>query len=74
MMKDPDDYHAYYIDMPVRVRSLVSYDSDCYPSVFINSRLSRVEQKLALDHELRHIAGDDVFSGRPIRDVEGCAS
>lgn len=74
MLRDPDDYHVYLVPLPAKIRGCVSYDEDGYPSVFLNSRLSWDGQRRALRHELKHIAGDDVFSDRPIRDVEGFAS
>lgn len=72
MLRDPDDYHVYLIDMPVTVRALVSYDCDGYPSVFVNSRLSREMQRQAEKHEIDHIEKGDVHSDRPIWEVEAC--
>lgn len=74
MLRDPDDYHVYLIDMPVTVPALVSYDCDGYPSVFINSRMSHEMQLKARLHELKHIFGDDIYSDRTIQDIEGAAS
>lgn len=74
MLRDPDDYHAYYIPMPCRIRGLVSMDENCYPSVYINSRLSREMQRRALFHELKHIERGDPYNTLSIHEVEGRAS
>lgn len=67
MLRCPDDYSVYYIDMPYTVSGLVSFDDDGYPSIFINSRLSAFTQRLALKHELEHIRHNDVYSTDSIK-------
>ena len=70
MLRCPDDYSVYYIDMPARVPALLSVDDDGYPSIFINARLSAFAQRRALKHELDHIEHDDVFSKDHISIIE----
>lgn len=67
MLRCPDDYSVYYIDMPATVSALVSFDENGYPSVFVNARLSAFTQRRALKHELRHIWHNDVYNTDSIK-------
>ena len=65
-----DEIGIYYIDLPVTVPALVQYDAEGYPSIYINARLNDVQQRAAGAHELRHIANDDAWNDKDIREVE----
>ena len=68
-MTDPD-YQIYLVDLPPSVRGAVTVDADGFASIYINAALSRSQQYAALSHELRHLRRNDMFSTRPIREVE----
>ena len=72
--RDPDDFHAYYVSLPLRVRGFVTVGEDGYPSVYINCRLSYEMQKRTLDHELSHLAHGDFYNDDSIWTAEGRAS
>ena len=47
-------------DMPVDVRGFICLGSDFEPIIVINSRLSREQQELTYQHELRHLRRGDM--------------
>ena len=69
-MTTDEDYRVYLIDLPTDVRGAIRIDEDGFASIYINCRLSYVEQARALRHELRHLRRDDIYNMRSIRCVE----
>ena len=43
------------IDLPTAINAVTTVDAECDYNVYINSRISSVEQRKAYEHELRHI-------------------
>lgn len=58
------------IDLPYSVDELVSLDEEGFASIYLNARHSREKQKKSLRHALRHLAGDDFYNEKPIRQIE----
>lgn len=48
--------------LPVDVRGFVCLGSDYEPIIVINSRLSREQQLLTYQHELKHLRRGDMFN------------
>lgn len=65
-----DEYRIIPIDLPLRVEGMVAYDADGYPTIYVNSRLTRERQRIAAKHEIDHIEHDDAYSDEDIRAVE----
>ena len=59
------------IDLPVKIKGVVSYSQDGTPNIYINSRLSIDQQRKAYLHELEHIHNDDAYNDKTISAVEG---
>lgn len=59
------------MDLPHSVKAFVAMDDDGFYNIYINSKLSREEQRRAAAHELNHIALDDFYNNKDIRTVEG---
>lgn len=70
MILEDADYCIRTIKLPFGVHGCVSEDADGFFSVYINERDPIDRQKKALDHERRHIEGDD-FSKWDIVEIEG---
>lgn len=68
------EYAIRLKDMPPHARGIVIYDDDGFANVYINSRLTAAQQRDAADHELDHIAHDDINTDEDIRAVETRAS
>ncbi len=65
------DYCVRLIDLPPHVKGLVQFDETGFANVYINARLSYVEQKKTFKHELKHIRNDDAYNDDDIYSVEG---
>ena len=65
-----DEYNVQLVDLPCSVRGAVSTDPEGFPTVFINARLSKEEQRKALRHELAHLANNDLINSLPLHVVE----
>lgn len=58
------------IDLPCRVRGMTTPNDDGSYNVYINSRLDAVAQRLALEHELRHVRRGDFYRAASIDEIE----
>ena len=66
-----DEYTVRLLDgLPPSVPAFVSESPDGHYNIYINARLNGIQQREALDHELRHIARGDLDSGRYIYEIE----
>lgn len=65
------DYVVRVIDFPDATigGAVIAGDDDFY-NVYINARRSWESQAVSLMHELRHIAEDDFYNGKPISEIE----
>ena len=70
MILEDADYYVRTIKMPIGIHGCVSEDADGFFSVYINELDPVDRQKKALDHERRHIEGND-FSKNDIIEIEG---
>lgn len=59
-----------YVDLPCGIKGFVRRDDNGDYNVYINARQSWQMQKLALEHELRHIQCDDLHNCKSISEVE----
>ena len=66
-----NEYAIRQLDMPYTVKAFVALDEEGFSNIYVNSRLSREEQRKAAVHELNHIKQDDFYSDADIRSVEG---
>ena len=64
------EYTVRVIDMEPSIRGAVVLDSEGYPNIYINARLSREAQQEALRHELEHLEKDDHYNDKTIREIE----
>lgn len=48
-------------DLPTKVRGFVCLGEDYLPCIFINSRLSKEQQRKTYAHELRHIKTGQLY-------------
>ncbi len=67
------EYAIRLMDMPPHAHGIVVYDDEGFANVYINAHLTAAQQKDAADHELDHIAHDDINSDEDIRAVEARA-
>lgn len=64
-----NDVFVHYADLGA-VKACCTENEDGSYSVFINPRLSDVEQKKSLEHELSHILNDDFHSELSVDELE----
>lgn len=57
------------LDLPTTVRGFVRLKDGVY-TIVLNARLTRDANRRTYVHELRHIMDGDLFSDRPIDDIE----
>ena len=61
------------VDLPCRVRGFVlTNGADDTYNIYLNARLSKVEQKNAHLHEMRHIRQKDFEKGGDVSAIEEC--
>ena len=65
-----DVFVRYSTELPYKVHGMVIMDANGDYNVYINARLSCVEQKKAMRHELTHIKNGDFDSNSSIERVE----
>jgi len=65
-----DDYCVRMVNLPGDVYGVVRLSEDGFYNVYINDNLSPSERRKTLDHELRHIANDDFYSDKPLKEIE----
>lgn len=66
------DYFVRLVDFPLGVGSngmLLLNDDGTY-SVYLNARASADKQKKAMRHEYDHMANDDMYGDKDIRNIE----
>ena len=66
------DYFVRVVDFPKGINrvELVLLNSDGTYSVYINARASKHAQRKAMRHEYNHMANDDMYGERDIRQIE----
>lgn len=66
------DFFVRVVDFPKGVNRVgfVLLNSDGTYSVYINSRASKHAQRKAMRHEFNHMANDDMYGDRDIRQIE----
>ena len=64
------EHTVYLVPLPGDIKAAVQIDIDGYPSIYINDALSPQAKKKAFWHEIRHIAHNDFFNDKPIREIE----
>ena len=65
-----DDVFVRYIDLPTTVNAVTLPDEDGNYNVYINARLLREQQEVALRHELYHIDHGHIYNYKPVTDCE----
>lgn len=53
------DINVLYANMPTSIRSYVVSNADMTYTIVLNCRLSREQNIISYEHELRHIHNDD---------------
>ena len=66
------DYFVRLVNFPKGVNRVgfVLLNEDGTYSVYINARASEAQKKKAMRHEYAHMANDDLYGEKDIRDVE----
>lgn len=64
-----NDIYVYIIDMPTKSSEVVAPCLDGY-TIYLNARLSRLQQEEALRHAMRHIENNDFESEEDISTIE----
>lgn len=66
------DYFVRLMDFPKEVNRVgfVLLNSDGTYSVYLNSRASEAQKRKAMRHEYDHMANDDLYGNKDIRDIE----
>lgn len=70
MLIEGADYFVRKVNIPTNNGALVALNEDGTYSVYINDRLDPKRQKRAMRHEYNHMANDDLYSDKPIEEVE----
>ena len=67
------DYFVRLVDFPLGVGSngMLLLNEDGTYSVYLNARASADKQKKAMRHEYDHLANDDMYGDKDIRNIEG---
>lgn len=72
MVIEGADYFIRVVDLPPRVKGICSPNEDGTYNVYFNARYGlRLEHLETFLHEEAHMEGDDFFSDKDIREVEG---
>ena len=66
------DFFVRLVDFPIgcACNGMVLLNDDGTYSVYINARASEAQKKKAMRHEYDHMANDDLYGDKDIRDVE----
>lgn len=66
------DYFVRVIQFPKGVNrvGIVLLNEDGTYSVYLNSRASEAQKRKAMRHEMLHMANDDMFGDKDIRQIE----
>ena len=65
-----DDIVCRIIELPLRVNAVTVVDENGDFNVYVNSHLSRNEQKKAYKHECRHIGRQHFHSNKSVKTCE----
>lgn len=65
------DFFVRLVDLPCAIGGMVTPNEDGTYSVYLNARRTRAQNRASADHEVRHMALDDLYSDRSIEEVEG---
>lgn len=72
MLIEGQDYFVRVLPFPnCAVDGSVVSNHDGTASIYINSRVCQKRQEEALEHELEHLANDDLYSEDPVELIEG---
>lgn len=66
------DFFVRLVDFPKAVKGngLIVLNEDGTYSIYINARASEAQKKIAMRHEYNHMANDDLYGDKDIRDIE----
>lgn len=64
------DYFVRYMNLPPKIFAYVRSNGDGTFSVYIDPRRSFEQQIDDYAHEIKHIVNDDLFSDRPVWEIE----
>ena len=64
------DYFLRYMELPSKIYALVMENEDGTFTMILDPRRSREQQIDDYEHELWHIIRDDLYSCKPIEEVE----
>lgn len=64
------DYFVRYMKLPPKIFAYVRSNGDGTFSVYIDPRRSCEQQIDDYAHEIKHIVNDDLFSDRPVWEIE----
>ena len=64
------EFSIRLMDLPHTVKGFVALDEDGFANIYINSRLSREEQRKAARHEINHLQNNDFYNDADIASVE----
>lgn len=70
MLIEGADYFVRYVPFPPGVDGAVTPNDDGTFSIYLSSNVDEAHQKEALDHEIRHIELDHLYSDNPIEIIE----
>ena len=65
-----NEYCVRVVPLPVDVHGITVFDADGFANIYINANDSRVIQRAAVQHELKHLRKGDIDSRANIRVVE----
>lgn len=65
-----NEFSVRLMDLPYAVKGFVALDEDGFANIYVNSRLSREEQRKTVRHEINHLAKDDFFNNVDIMNAE----
>lgn len=70
MLIEGMDYVVRMMSLPGDIHAAVTFDPDGRANIYVNAGLSPEAQRRALDHEMCHVARDDLYSHMTIWDAE----
>lgn len=71
MLIEGVDYFVRFVDFPnCKCNGALMLNPDGTYSVYINARASEAQKRKAMRHEYDHMANDDLYGDKDIREVE----
>lgn len=64
------DFFIYLMNLPPKIYSLVTPNSDGTFSIYLDPRRSYLQRRNDLEHELNHIRRGDLYNGLPLYQIE----